>query len=93
MPRSCYLERLADKAPPVRLQAVRALARLQEADDEGDFSRDEITLSLQSVLATERNKDVRKAVLASLAVCDHTLEGIVSRTADVNDDVRRAKAS
>lgn len=83
------LERLADKAPPVRLQAVRALARLQEADDEGDFSRDEITLSLQSVLATERNKDVRKAVLASLAVCDHTLEGIVSRTADVNDDVRR----
>ena len=83
------LERLADKAPPVRLQAVRALARLQEADETGDFSEDTITQSLRSLLATERNKDVRKAVLASLAVCDHTLPEIVARTADVSDDVRR----
>jgi hypothetical protein len=35
------------------------------------------------------NKDVRKAILGSLAVSDHTIPFIVERTRDLSEDVRR----
>ena len=87
--REAMLGRLRDRHPPVRAQAVRALARLQEPGDSGDFSEDDVTTEFRRLLRTDKNKDVRKAVLASIAVADSTLGAVVERVRDVADDVRR----
>ena len=75
------IARLRDKYPPVRAQAVRSLARFQGFPEDG--SPDEITKALQALLKGDRNKDVRKAVLSSIAVMDGTVDDIVERTRDV----------
>lgn len=87
--RAAMLARLRDRHPPVRAQAVRALARLQEPGDEGDFEGDEVTSEYRRLLRTDRHRDVRKAVLASIAVADATLDAVVERVRDIDDGVRR----
>ena len=81
--------RLRDKVPQVRAQAARALARFQEGGDDGEFADDEITAAYQQLVAGDRNKEVRKVVLASLAVSTHTLKSIFMHTRDTCDSVRR----
>ena len=83
------LERLRDKAPSVRAQAARALSRLQDSGEGGDFSEDAITTAFLQLLGAEKVKDVRKAILGSLAISDHTIPHVVERTRDAADDVRR----
>lgn len=60
---------------------MRSLARFQGFPEDG--SPDEITKALQALLKGDRNKDVRKAVLSSIAVMDGTVDDIVERTRDV----------
>lgn len=83
------LERIRDKMPPVRAQAARALSRLQDGGESDDFSQDEITQAFVELLGSEKNKEVRKAILGSLAISDFTIPCVVERTRDVSEDVRR----
>jgi len=83
------LERIRDKMPAVRAQAARALSRLQDGGESQDFSQDEITQAFVELLGSEKNKEVRKAILGSLAISDCTVPCVVERTRDVAEDVRR----
>jgi condensin complex subunit 3 len=84
------LERLEDAKPGVRGAAARALARLPDPGDDGMFSSCAVTEALAALLDSEKNKEVRKAVLASLpAHCSTTREQLVRRTRDEADEVRR----
>lgn len=71
------LERLRDKVPVVRAQSARALSRLQDGGESNDFSEDAITAAFIQLLGAEKNKDVRKAILGSLAISDHTIPYVV----------------
>lgn len=83
------LERLRDKTAAVRAQAARALSRLQDGGVGGDFSDDKITAAFLTLLGAEKQPQVRKAILGSLAISDHTIPHVVERTRDAADDVRR----
>lgn len=82
-------ERLEDAKPAVRAVAVRALARLPDPGDGGDFSACPLTRALLDMLAAEKSKAVRKAILATLPCSDFTRKVFVERTRDEADDVRR----
>jgi condensin complex subunit 3 len=86
---AAMLERLADARPAVRGAAARALARLPAPDDGGGFAGCTVTAALLELLASERSKEVRKAVLASLPAAAATLPALLDRTRDAADDVRR----
>ena len=81
--------RLRDKVPQVRAQAARALARLQDPGERRDFSADPVTQAYRDMVGSDRNKDVRKVVLASMAVSEFTLPDILVHTRDTTDAVRR----
>ena len=83
------LQRLDDAKPNVRAAAVRALARLPIPDDDGDFRDCPVTVAFLELLASEKSKDVRKAVLASLPPAPCTQTPLLDRTRDESDDVRR----
>ena len=83
------LERLRDNTPIVRAQAARALSRLQDGGDTDDFSNNEITTAFIDLIASEKNKDARKAILGALAISDHTISVVVERTRDISEEVRR----
>ena len=72
--------RLRDKVPQVRAQAARALARLQDPGERRDFSADPVTQAYRDMVGSDRNKDVRKVVLASMAVSEFTLPDILVHT-------------
>ena len=80
--------RLKDREPQVRALATRALARLQDPGARGDFSEDPVTSAFVGMLGSERVKLVRKHLLASIAISDHTLPSVVKHTRDAADDVR-----
>ena len=80
--------RLSDREPQVRALATRALARLQDPGERGGFSDDPTTLSFLAMLGTEKVKLVRKHILASVAISDHTVPAVIEHTRDVADDVR-----
>ena len=79
------LDRLRDKVPVVRAQAARALSRLQDGGEDGNFSDDVITTSFITLLGAEKNKDVRKSILGSLAISDFTIPHVVERTRDASE--------
>ncbi|KAK9813545.1 hypothetical protein WJX73_006201 [Symbiochloris irregularis] len=87
------LERLRDKQAPVRVQAISALCRLADPGEDGDFAEDAITEGLIGLLNSEKNKDVRIAVISSLPVSAAALETTIARTRDTSDDVRRVAYS
>ncbi|EEH51931.1 uncharacterized protein MICPUCDRAFT_53342 [Micromonas pusilla CCMP1545] len=68
---------------------ARALSRLQDGGEAGDFSEDAITKAFITLLSAEKNKDTRKAILGSLAISDYTIPFVVERTRDASEDVRR----
>ncbi|KAK9811687.1 hypothetical protein WJX72_008386 [[Myrmecia] bisecta] len=86
---AAMLERLRDKIPKVREQAARVLTRLGDPGEDGSFANDPVTENLLQLLDIERNKDVRKAVLASLPISDATVGCLMERTRDTSDDVRK----
>ena len=81
MVQDAMLQRLDDAKPNVRAAAARALARLPIPDDDGDFTDCPVTVALLELLASDKSKDVRKAVLASLpaAPCTQNLSLIAPR--------------
>jgi len=81
----CMMIRLKDKFPLIRIQAVLALVRLQDPEDD---DCPVINAFLHS-LETDTNSDVRKAVLSSVALSRKTLPYILGRIRDVKDVNRK----
>lgn len=79
------LERLYDKVPAVRVQAVRALARLQDPTNDQCI----IIEKYVELISKDSSPDVRRAILANVAVNAITLPEVIQRTKDVKESVRR----
>jgi len=86
---AAMLNHLDDTKPNVRAAAVRAIARLPIPNDDGDFSDCPVTTALIELLSSDKSKDVRNAVLASLPSGPSTQDQLIVRTRDESDDVRR----
>ena len=79
--------RLRDKEPSVRIQAINALSRIQEFEDEQlETSILEIFLD---TLQHDPSADVRKAVLININVLQETIPFIIERARDMDVNVRR----
>ena len=70
----CMMYRLKDKLPPIRIQAVLALNRLQDPEDEQCPVIDAFLHSMN----TDTNADVRKTVLMNIALSRKTLPHLIS---------------
>ncbi|EDO49280.1 predicted protein, partial [Nematostella vectensis] len=81
----CMLVRLKDKIPVIRVQAVLALARLQDPSDEDC----PIIASYLQLLSTDSSADVRRTVLANIVLSRKTLPNIIGETHDVTESVRK----
>ncbi|XP_009877611.1 PREDICTED: condensin complex subunit 3-like, partial [Apaloderma vittatum] len=79
------LIRLKDKFSNVRIQAVLALARLQDPKDENC----PVVKIYNTLLENDSNSEVRRAVLSCIAPSARTLPKIVGRTMDVKEAVRK----
>ncbi|KYQ51533.1 Condensin complex subunit 3 [Trachymyrmex zeteki] len=79
------MDRLLDKSPKVRAQAVFALYRLQDPSDE---QCPVIKMYLFHV-SRDPNVEVRKAVLATMGKNQKTLQAAFIRTRDIDDSVRK----
>eukprot|EP00887_Chlorella_sp_A99_P006352 scaffold3.g6352.t1 len=86
---AAMLERLEDARPAVRAAAVRALTRLPDPGEDGQFADCPVVATMLELLETEKNKDVRKAVMATLPACAATKPVFLERTRDEADEVRR----
>jgi len=97
--RSCLLERIRDKEPSVRVQAVIALSKLQNSatiesdldleaseDDEEEVSP---TKALLRIMTHDASAEVRRAALFQLDLEPALLPSILSRTRDVDINNRR----
>ncbi|KAG8591533.1 hypothetical protein GDO81_000208 [Engystomops pustulosus] len=79
------LIRVTDRVPNVRIQAVLALARLQDPSDVNC----PVTNVYLHLLENDVNAEVRRAVLSCIAPSARTLPKIVGRTKDVKELVRK----
>ncbi|KAM3937548.1 condensin complex subunit 3 [Leptodactylus fuscus] len=79
------LIRITDRVPNVRIQAVLALARLQDPTDVNC----PVTNVYMHLLENDLNAEVRRAVLSCVAPSARTLPKIVGRTKDVKELVRK----
>ncbi|XP_069833553.1 condensin complex subunit 3 [Dendropsophus ebraccatus] len=79
------LIRITDRVPNVRIQAVLALARLQDPSDVDC----PVTTAYMHLLENDLNAEVRRAVLSCIAPSARTLPKIVGRTMDVKELVRK----
>nr|XP_047138807.1 condensin complex subunit 3 isoform X3 [Hydra vulgaris] len=82
----CMMYRLKDKLPSIRIQAVLALNRLQDPEDEQCPVIDAFLHSMN----TDTNADVRKTVLMNIALSRKTLPHLIVRTRDIKDLNRKA---
>lgn len=76
-----------DAKPAARAVAVRALARLSDPGEAGDFSTCPVTALLVDLVRTDSSRDVRKASLASLPPCAFALGLLLDHTLDPDDEV------
>ncbi|XP_075050811.1 condensin complex subunit 3 [Mixophyes fleayi] len=79
------LIRVTDRVPNVRIQAVLALARLQDPSD----VECPVSNAYMHLLENDLNAEVRRAVLSCIAPSARTLPKIVGRTMDVKETVRK----
>lgn len=79
------MDRLLDKSPNVRAQAVFALHRLQDPSDE----QCPIIKMYLFHLSKDPNAEVRKAILATMGKNQKTLQAALKKTRDVDDSVRK----
>ncbi|XP_033333688.2 chromosome associated protein G isoform X2 [Megalopta genalis] len=79
------MDRLLDKSPKVRAQAILALHRLQDPSDE------ECPIIKMYIFHASKdpNAEVRKAALLSMGKNKNTLQVALKRTRDVNEGVRK----
>jgi condensin complex subunit 3 len=61
----------------------------EEEDGEDTYANDPIVRTYLDLLVVEKNKDVRKMLVGSVATSESTLRIIIDRTRDVNEEVRR----
>ncbi|XP_071440767.1 condensin complex subunit 3 [Hetaerina americana] len=81
----CMSERLKDKRPSVRSQAIMALQRLQDPCDK-DCS---VIQAMKFHLANDPSAEVRLSVLSTIATTNDTVMDVVMRTQDVSETIRR----
>eukprot|EP00057_Strongylocentrotus_purpuratus_P028491 XP_011682965.1 PREDICTED: condensin complex subunit 3-like [Strongylocentrotus purpuratus] len=81
----CMLARVQDKFPAVRVQAVMALARLQDPEDPDC----PVIKAYLYLMEKDVNFEVRRTVLSCIAPASQTLPAILERTRDVKDTVRK----
>lgn len=67
------LTRLHDKFPAVRVQAVAAIARLQDPSDPECI----VLSTYLELMSNDSSAEVRRAVLLNIALSSHTLERII----------------
>lgn len=79
------LIRITDRIPNVRIQAVLALARLQDPSDVNC----PVTNAYMHLLENDLNAEVRRAVLSCIAPSARTLPKIVGRIMDAKELVRK----
>uniref|UniRef100_A0A670Y3Z2 Condensin complex subunit 3 n=1 Tax=Pseudonaja textilis TaxID=8673 RepID=A0A670Y3Z2_PSETE len=77
--------RTRDKVPNVRIQAVLALSRLQDPKDD----QCPVVNVYSSLIETDSNSEVRRAVLSCINPSVKTLPKIIGRTMDVKEIVRK----
>ncbi|XP_063963903.1 condensin complex subunit 3-like [Lytechinus pictus] len=81
----CMLARVQDKFPAVRVQAVMALARLQDPSDPDC----PVIKAYLYLMEKDVNFEVRRTVLSCIAPASQTLPAILERTRDIKDTVRK----
>ncbi|XP_046383264.1 condensin complex subunit 3 [Ischnura elegans] len=81
----CMSERLKDKRPAVRAQAIMALRRLQDPCDKNCS----VIQAMKFHLANDPSAEVRLSVLSTIATTNDTVMDVVMRTRDVSETVRR----
>jgi len=79
------LTRLHDKFPAVRVQAVAAISRLQDPTD----PECAVISTYLKLMSCDSSAEVRRAVLLNIALSTQTLEGVIGRTQDVTESVRK----
>ncbi|GAB5588119.1 chromosome condensation complex Condensin [Umbelopsis nana] len=86
----CLFERVRDKEAPVRIQAVTALSRLQNADDEEDeVDGRTVSEKLIDILQYDPSAEVRRVVLFNLDQTKRSIPYIIERARDVDPINRR----
>ena len=70
----CMLVRLTDKFPAIRVQAVKAIYRLQDVQD----PQCPVIESFLHLMEKDSSPDVRRAALTSVAVTHKSLRAIIS---------------
>ena len=78
------MPRLRDKAPAVRVAAVKVIEFLQFPQD----SADQATLELQRLLTEDSSKEVRVAAAESICLTTTTLPLLIARVKDIKPEVR-----
>ncbi|KAK3911621.1 Condensin complex subunit 3 [Frankliniella fusca] len=81
----CMMERLQDKAPAVRMQAVLALHRLQDPSD----PKCPVMKAFMFHMSSDPSAEVRRAIVTNIAITTASVRCIIDRTHDVKDTVRR----
>lgn len=71
----CMMIRIKDKFPSIRIQAVLALVRLQDPEDDECPVIDAFIHSME----TDTNADVRKTILSNIALSRKTLRHVLGR--------------
>ncbi|XP_071828621.1 condensin complex subunit 3-like [Apostichopus japonicus] len=79
------LQRLKDKCPMVRIQAVTALARLQDPED----AECPVITAYMYLLNHDPHFEVRRMILSCIAPSRKTLPALLERTRDVKEGVRK----
>ncbi|KAI0266182.1 nuclear condensing complex subunit [Gloeopeniophorella convolvens] len=89
--RAALMERVRDKEPVIRVQAVAALAKVCGSEDPEDLDEDEPTARevLEDILAHDPSADVRRSALLNTAVTAASLPAVLARTRDLDTTVRR----
>ncbi|KAA1474990.1 ARM repeat-containing protein [Dentipellis sp. KUC8613] len=89
--RAALMERVRDKEPTVRVQAVIALSKLCGTENPDDIEEGEPTALevLEGILAYDPTADVRRAVLLNMPVSPTTLTALLARTRDIDTTVRK----
>jgi condensin complex subunit 3 len=91
--KTSLLERVRDREPHVRVQAVIALAKLQNAtnaaDDSSETEQDAATRALLDAMAHDSSAQARRAALFQLDLNPSLLEPVLKRARDVDINNRR----
>ncbi|KAJ1911318.1 chromosome condensation complex Condensin, subunit G [Tieghemiomyces parasiticus] len=85
-------ERIHDKESAIRVQAVIALCRLQNGEDEDTADERDgpnVTKTLSNIIRYDPSAEVRRAVLLNIAHTPHTLPRILERSRDMDTTNRR----